>query len=95
MKITLLNKVNLLRCLGANNADASEGILYRNSDEMRSAVSQDQRVLIIGLGGQGVKTVNQIKNMTVSKLKDWQGKIAFAALDTDKPGSPWMQGQQT
>ena len=85
MKITLLDNVNLMKCMGANDADASEGVLYRNSREMLSDVSQDQRVLIIGLGGQGVKTVNQIKNLTISKLRDWQGKIAFAVLDTDNP----------
>ena len=82
-KITKLNDDERLFCIGAGNADASDGILYKNAENNRAALSGEQRVLIIGLGGQGVKTVNKIKNEVTSKFQDIEGKIAFAAIDTD------------
>ena len=82
-KITRLTDEERLLCIGAGNADASDGVLYKNAEANRAALSGEQRVLIIGLGGQGVKSVNKIKNEVASKFQDIEGKIAFAALDTD------------
>lgn len=82
-KISKLTDEERLLCIGAGNADASDGILYRNAEDNRAALSGEQRVLIIGLGGQGIKSVNKIKNEVQSKFQDTEGKIAFAALDTD------------
>ena len=82
-KITRLTVEERLLCIGAGNADASDGILYKNAEDNRAALSGEQRVLIIGLGGQGIKSVNKIKNEVQSKFQDTEGKIAFAALDTD------------
>lgn len=82
-KITRLTDEERLLCIGAGNADASDGVLYKNAEDNRAALSGEQRVLIIGLGGQGVKTVNKIKNEVASKFQDTEGRIAFAALDTD------------
>ena len=82
-KITRLTDEERLLCIGAGNADASDGILYKNAEDNRAALSGEQRVLIIGLGGQGIKSVNKIKNEVQSKFQDTEGKIAFAAIDTD------------
>ena len=82
-KINKLTDDERILCIGKGNADASDGVLYKNAENNRAALSGEQRVLIIGLGGQGVKTANKIKNEVTSKFQDIEGKIAFAAIDTD------------
>ena len=79
--IKLLSNEMLLECLGADNPDASEGVLYSTKNKIDFAAGQ--RVLVIGLGGQGIKTANRIKAMVTSKFDSYQNKIAFLALDTD------------
>lgn len=82
-KIDVLSDQHLLQCVGAGNADASDGILYSVAQDNRADLDPNQRVLIIGLGGQGIKSVNRIKKSIMSKYKNVSGKIAFAAIDTD------------
>ena len=82
-RISTLKDDDKLLCFGSRNADASDGILYSAAADFRVELSDEQRVLIIGVGGQGIKTVNRIKNEVASKFRDYQGRIAFLAIDTD------------
>ena len=73
----------LLQLTGAGDADASKGTLYRKDDADRAEPDPHRRVLIVGLGGQGVKTVARIKREILSGFRNTDGRIAFAAIDTD------------
>ena len=82
-KIDQLKEEDQLLCAGAGNADASDGILYSIAQNNQADLNPEQRVLIIGLGGQGIKSVNRIKKDILSQYRNVSGKIAFAAIDTD------------
>ena len=68
-------------CFGQGIADASDGKLFTKPTQMKP--DPNKRSLIIGLGGSGIKTVNQIKTVLNAKCADYASRVAFLAIDTD------------
>ncbi len=68
-------------CFGQGIADASDGKLFTKPTQMKT--DPNKRSLIIGLGGSGIKTVNQIKTVLNAKCADYASRVAFLAIDTD------------
>ena len=80
-RIKQLNDETLAQCIGVGNPNASDGVLFRRDDKMH--LNDNQRTLLIGLGGSGVRTINRVKSMIAAKFTDYQGRIGFLAIDTD------------
>jgi len=68
-------------CFGQGIADASDGKLFTRPTQMKP--DPNKRSLIIGLGGSGIKTVNQIKTVLIAKCADFSSRVSFLAIDTD------------
>lgn len=81
--VELIKKDSKLRseCFGQGVADASDGKLFSRPTQMTP--DPNKRSLIIGLGGSGIKTVNQIKTVLAAKCADYSSRVSFLAIDTD------------
>ncbi|MCL1998628.1 MAG: tubulin-like doman-containing protein [Turicibacter sp.] len=71
-----------LEKLGTTVADASGNLLFRQED--LASIAGDRYSIIIGVGGSGCATVEDIKRMLKTKVRDIGQRVAFLAIDTDK-----------
>lgn len=80
MNITELDNENLRRLLGENLVDTKgfpDLSIHREPNK-------NDRIILIGLGGEGVRTVDRVKGLIMSKLKpSWRDYIAFLGIDAD------------
>ncbi len=67
--------------LEIGTADAQNGALFKAAQPQ--PVSNYKKCIIIGVGGTGVQTINNIKRSMELKYIDWRSQIAFLAVDTD------------
>ena len=68
------------KMLGAGIADVSSGNLFALASKKQ--VLENTRALIIGVGGNGCRTLDALKHKITSEFGNWQQKIAFLAVDT-------------
>ena len=53
-------------------------------DQLRKTAASDIPTLVIGLGGLGCKTINQVKKKYIQYINDPKGMIQFLAMDFDE-----------
>lgn len=80
---TQLNAADKAKALVTGKVDASNGVLFSKANTAKTALRLEQQFLIIGVGGSGTQTVNQIKG-ELSRQYTWtNAEVAFMAIDTD------------
>lgn len=68
--------------LNHEKIDASNGALLGGGGTLEP--DSTNRLILIGIGGTGVSTINKVKGVISKRMKStWQNYIAFLALDTD------------
>lgn len=82
-KISQLRPDDRSEYLSLNDPKASEDILITRAVTSRLEVSPSKRVLLIGLGGSGIRVVSRVKAAIQQRFQDYDGRIAFLAMDTD------------
>lgn len=82
-KISTMGNNDRTLYLALDNPNASEDILFARDVASKMQINPSQRVLLIGLGGCGIRVVNRVKEIIQAKFQDHDGKIAFLAIDTD------------
>lgn len=76
-----LNTSDFDKRIGANIADASGGVLFQAENKIQ--IPSDRHSIVIGVGGSGCNTIEDVKRLMQSKFVDWQNRVAFLAIDAD------------
>ena len=70
--------------LAADRMDVADGTWPPRGAGRNLPINPDSRTIFIGLGGSGVKTLNQIKKEVQGRLQPgWERYVAFLAIDAD------------
>ena len=70
--------------LAANLMDVQNGALTSTAGEDKIRPYTNNRTILIGLGGTGLKTLNHVKRVLNQKMSpEWIRYIAFLAIDSD------------
>ena len=70
------------RLLGSENVDIADAAAERRQGTMK--VNKNNRTILIGMGGSGVKALNRIKHVLRTRMEPgWNRYVAFLAIDTD------------
>lgn len=82
-KISQLGSNDRALYLALNDPNASEDILFARDVTNKMVINPTQRIMLIGLGGCGIRVVNRVKEIVTAKFQNYRGQIAFLAIDTD------------
>lgn len=82
-KISQLGSNDRALYLALNDPNASEDILFARDVTNKMVINPTQRIMLIGLGGCGIRVVNRVKEIVTAKFQNYNGQIAFLAIDTD------------
>ena len=78
-----LNVTEFNKRIGADVVDASGGVLFQAINKI--PIPGNRHSIVIGVGGSGSATVEEVKKLVQAKFKDWQNRVAFLAIDADLP----------